>query len=583
MTVPARWGPWALSGLVLVVFAPTLANGFTNWDDPTYAQGGPFVSLGWSGVWAAFTKPYEAAYAPLTHALLVVLHQVGGGSPLPFHMAQWVMWGVTAALLPRALQAVSVTGWVALAAAALWLVHPFRVESVSWVANTKDTLSTVLVVSAFAAYGAQKRFLALMLFFVALLAKASVVPLCIVFGVLEWRRGARSAAVAFVVPSVVFGVLALAIHRAFVSSAASWAWQTALVTPWWYLGRTLYPVESRAVYDWVLPGLLSGVGLASLLGWCATIGLSILSIRRVAWRSVAWGLAIALLTLAPFSGLVPQRFVVAERYSLWPSLVLAVGVASLLVRLERWRWATLFGLLGALVSMTVLRQREWRDGITLWESNVAIAPTAFAAQYNYAGALGGVGRFTEAYAALQRARDRMPRYPNLDCALAMARAGKEQVDATWATQALPEVCALKPEARWEVAQPLLKQRDPRARIILEELDLGPKRAQAAATSAALALEQNDPATALALARLALSWQPSFEPPLVTQALALLQMNQAKQVLELTERTFADPRIAARLMGVRATALYQLGQTEEAGRLLQQSVSELRRLGESLPY
>ncbi len=582
-----RAAPWLLGGLALLVFSPALFNELTNWDDTTYVKDSPFVRAGWAGVGLAFTTFYDGAYLPVTHAVLTVLTALFGERALPLHATHLLCFALVVALLPGALAVVGVPRRVALLATALWALHPFKVESVVWVASLKDTLSALGLVAAVRVYGTGRFGSSALAFMLGLLAKPTIAPAALLFTFLEWRRGGRGGflrSLAWLGPAVALGLVALVAHTSNPSllRPASTAW-TAAATPLWYLSRLFWPEAPRAVYAWPPLGPTSGWvlgGLAAvlgLLGVCAVF-------RRTAWGR--WGLGLSawyLLLLAPVGGLLPLAYPVAERYTFWPSLSVALAVGFLLAAAP-WRWALALttAAAAALVAVSVPRVLDWKSSLTLWESNLAADKTLFTVRYNYAGALGGVGRFDEAYLQLQTARAMVPQWPGIDCQLALARAAKEKVDPSWVLETLPALCRAKPDEKWAAAKQLLRQKDPRARLVLEELDMGEHRAASAAASAALALQQGDFPQAEVLAQLARQWDPSLEGATVTLALSLVQQRRFADALPLLDAAFRDPRVAAQLMGVRAVILNAQGKTEEAQRLLDESVARLRALGETVP-
>jgi len=570
----------------LVLYAPSLANGLTTWDDPDYTTQSPFVKEGLSGAARAFTTAYHGAYIPLSHAVLALTGARDPANPLPYHLVQWVLFALAVALMPRALGAFGVDRTIAFFATALWLAHPFRVESVSWVANLKDTISLLCLVGSMAAYASNRRWLSAFVFVVGLLGKASLAPLAPLFLLLEWRRSTPTAAIGsslrWLVPGMLAGVLAVLVHRlSLPTERLQLSWATPLSTPFWYLGRTLLPVGSRAIYDWSPP---TGPMLAAVIGgWVVTAAVVTIGLRANAprlFRALAIGAVLFLLPLLPFTGVVPQLHVVAERYTLYPALVLAVGVATVLVAFGRVGFGLLVALTLALAVPNVLRQREWKDAVTLWTSNVELAPGSTVVHINLAGALGGAGRFDEAMKELQTVRSLEASYPGLDCFIAMARAGKERLDPTFAVTELGELCALKPSARWPVAARIVARRDASSLVVLEELAFGADRAKAAAGAAALALEKQQFERAFSLATQARLWDPSLERAIVTQVIALVKLKRLDDARALTATPVKDARVAARLVGLRGVVLHEQGQFAEAEQLLRQSADQLRSLGEA---
>lgn len=578
--------PWLLFVFALVLYAPSLANGLTTWDDPDYTTQSPFVKEGVLGAARAFTTAYEGAYIPLSHAVLALTGAADPANPLPYHLVQWLLFACAVALLPKALGAFGVDTTIAFFATALWLAHPFRVESVSWVANLKDTVSLLCLAGSMAAYASNRRWLSAFVFALGLLGKASLAPLAPLFLLLEWRREKPRAAfvssLRWLIPGIAAGVLAVMVHRlSLPTGRLALSWATPLTTPFWYLGRTLLPVGSRAIYDWSPP---AGPMLAAVIGgWVVTAAVLTIGLRATAprvLRALAIGAVLFLLPLLPFTGVVPQVHVVAERYTLYPALVLAVGVATMLVAFGRVGFAILGALVLSLAVPNVLRQREWRDGVTLWTSNVALAPGSTVVHINLAGALGGAGRFDEAMRELQTVRSMEPNYPGLDCFIAMARAGKERLDPSFAVTELTQLCALKASERWPVAARIVARKDASSLVVLEELAFGADRAKAAAAAGALALEKQQFDRALAFATQARLWDPSLDRAIVTQVIALVKLKRLDEARALTDTQVNDARVAARLIGLRGVVLHELGQFADAEQLLRQSADQLRALGET---
>jgi hypothetical protein len=133
----------ALAILIFAVFGQTLGHQFVEYDDPGYVYANPEIlrGLSWEGVAWAFTHVHKSNWHPLTtlshmldcqlfglnpsghHAINVLLH---AGTAVVFF---WVLWKMTGSL------------WRSAFVAAIFAIHPLRVESVAWVSERKDLLS----------------------------------------------------------------------------------------------------------------------------------------------------------------------------------------------------------------------------------------------------------------------------------------------------------------------------------------------------------------------------------------------------------------------------------------------------------
>ena len=145
----------ALAAGTFLLFLPVRHNEFLNWDDLTYLANNDHVrgGLTWEGFKWAFTHSYSANWHPLTwlsHALDCQLYSL---RPAGHHLTNAVFHSVNAALLFLLLRALTGFVWRSAFVAALFAVHPLHVESVAWVAERKDVLSTFFFLLTLMAYG----------------------------------------------------------------------------------------------------------------------------------------------------------------------------------------------------------------------------------------------------------------------------------------------------------------------------------------------------------------------------------------------------------------------------------------------
>src|SRR5207253_1776888 len=93
--------------------------------------------------------------------------------------------------------------------------------------------------------------------------------------------------------------------------------------------------------------------------------------------------------LLPVSHLIPFRELLAEHYLYVPMIGVALAVSGLTdAAVARWPAhrtllaGTVAIVVGALMARTVVRNRDWRDRVTLWSATVAVVPRCARAQYN---------------------------------------------------------------------------------------------------------------------------------------------------------------------------------------------------------
>src|SRR5262245_38730335 len=158
----------------LFAFRETTSCGFINLDDPEYVQNNPilFDGLGPEGVARAFTSIHAGYWVPLTWLSYQIDYALYGLSPGGYHRTNLLLHSASTVLLFLLLARLTDRVFPALLAASLFALHPIQVESVVWVTERKDVLSTLLAILALGAYcwWTQQRSMGRYLLVVAVLA-----------------------------------------------------------------------------------------------------------------------------------------------------------------------------------------------------------------------------------------------------------------------------------------------------------------------------------------------------------------------------------------------------------------------------
>src|SRR5437868_161042 len=144
----------ALAALIWIVFGQTLWHDFVNYDDPRYVYENTNITEGLSisGIVWAFTHIHSMNWHPLTTISHMLDCQLYGLKAGWHHFTNVLLHTVAAILLFLALQRMSGALWRSAFVAALFAIHPLRVESVAWVAERKDVLSGVFFMLTLIAY-----------------------------------------------------------------------------------------------------------------------------------------------------------------------------------------------------------------------------------------------------------------------------------------------------------------------------------------------------------------------------------------------------------------------------------------------
>ena len=146
-----------LAALTLAVFWPVIHFDFVNYDDPGYVTENSHVSRGltWEDVVWAFRTGHAANWHPVTWLSHMLDCQLYGLKPWGHHLTNLLFHTANTLLLFLLLQRMTGARWRSAFVAALFALHPLHVESVAWVAERKDVLSTffgLLSIWAYAAY-----------------------------------------------------------------------------------------------------------------------------------------------------------------------------------------------------------------------------------------------------------------------------------------------------------------------------------------------------------------------------------------------------------------------------------------------
>ena len=144
-----------LLGLVtLSVYWLAALNGFVNYDDPDYVTSNPHVQGGltWQNIVWAFTSGHASNWHPLTWLSHMLDWQLFGDKPAGHHLTSVLFHVANAVLVFLVLRQITGACWRSAFIAALFALHPLHVESVAWISERKDVLSTFFLLLTLAAY-----------------------------------------------------------------------------------------------------------------------------------------------------------------------------------------------------------------------------------------------------------------------------------------------------------------------------------------------------------------------------------------------------------------------------------------------
>ena len=401
--------------LSILVYANTFNNEFV-WDDEVQIVSNEYIKdlrniplFFTKDLWMLSAEPHQSGYyRPLMLLSFALDFRMWKLNPLGYHLTNLFFHVLNSLLVFLLAIRITKKKYIALAASLFFAVHPVHTESVTFIASRNDVMSAFFFLLAFLLYiGSNKRihyYASSLSFLLALLSKetALVFPLILITYdyIIEGRTiGEIKEKTKFYSPY--FAILAVfLILRFFVLGIVP------IIRP--YYGGSLYTSLLTMSYVLVyyikiliLPLDLNvnhNIPVASALFELRTITsiiLLFLVFAIILWASrreriALFALAWFFITLLPVSNVIPLSTLMAERYLYLPSmgfcLLLAIAFWRAYNHLEEDRKiipAILFIFIIIFYSaVTIDRNADWRDDLTLWSSTIKMNPNSYDAHLN---------------------------------------------------------------------------------------------------------------------------------------------------------------------------------------------------------
>jgi Flp pilus assembly protein TadD len=470
--IPGKYRTALICGaLAIVTFAAfwqVLGYGFTNFDDDIYVTENPHVQGGLSQqsvVWA-FRTPYASFWHPLTMLSHMLDCELFGLNPHGHHLTNVLLHIANTLLLFIVLNRMTGGFWKSAFVAAAFALHPLHVESVAWVAERKDVLSTLFWMLTMLAYLYYVRrpniirySLTLLAFALGLMAKPMLVTLPFVLLLLDYwplerlqlgrdvkvqKKGATDIRykwsgppgriklilekIPFLVLSAVFSVITIFTQKSeealVLDSPLIIRVGNVMVSYLVYIRKTIWPSGLAAFYPY--PGSTLPLWEA-VVAFVVLVSISVFVIRlipRYKYLLVGWLLFVG--TLVPVIGLVRVGlFAMADRFTYIPLtglfIIIAWGADDFLAgrrlglrRAQSGRKIVLgisaTGVLSALLICTSFQVRYWRNNTTLFEHAIKVTTNNFLAYNNLGATYGKLGRYAEEIEAYKQAVKIKPDY-----------------------------------------------------------------------------------------------------------------------------------------------------------------------------
>jgi Flp pilus assembly protein TadD len=435
--------------MAAAVYLPVRHFDFVEVDDPLFVTENPHVAAGLTP--ASISWAFESAeggnWMPLTWlSYMAEVQAAGGVSARVHHVTNLVLHAANAVLLFLVLFSMTGARSESAFVAALFAVHPLHVESVAWVAERKDVLSTFFWLATMWAYAAYARkpgwaryIPVVALFLLGLMSKPMVVTLPFALllldmwplgrarwparapsgggrgrgtgglrGSVSWPALVREKLPLFVAAFAASVVTVLAQEHAGAASDLASAplglrASNALVSYVAYIGRMFWPAHLTFFYGF--PTSVSPLRVAGAVAVLAAISVAVFRQRSSRpYLAVGWFWYLG--TLVPVVGIVKVGLQgMADRYTYVPLIglfiMVAWGASDLTARLRLPRRVlSVAGVLVLAVCAVAARAQVgyWKDNVALWThtAEVSMGLKPFDAHMSLGVTLSDKKRFDEA-------------------------------------------------------------------------------------------------------------------------------------------------------------------------------------------
>ncbi len=429
-----------LAAVTFAVYTPALKYGFVNFDDNDYVYENRHVLSGLnkdSIIWA-FTKIHANNYHPITWLSHMLDVEVFKDRVWGHHLTNIMLHVLNSVLLFWVFLQMTGRKWAGAFVAALFALHPLHVESVAWISERKDVLSTffwMLTMLAYVYYVQRKSarwyMAAIVLCAMGLLAKPMVVTLPCVLVLMDYwplnRLFAKTEQFSdevspspsikrIILEKVPFFLMAFTLSAVtFIVQRVTGAMASLHLVPLWarfanmpiaysgYIIKMLWPAQLSVLY--IHPSRLISM-THSIIAAAVLIPITAAVVyygRRIKWLMFGWFWYLG--TLVPVIGLVQVgNQYMADRYTYIPLIGLFViaawGVPYLFDFVGRRKIIFSTAALAVLMALsvrTVAQVRVWQNGLTLFKNAIDVDPENYIAHYHYGQSLRDAGRLDEAF------------------------------------------------------------------------------------------------------------------------------------------------------------------------------------------
>ena len=372
------------AGLLLVgvlLFAPSFNDPF-HFDDVLITSDSNVTNA--AQFWHFF-NPFHLRQ--LTFFTFYLNHLAGGLDPSGYHVVN-VAIHIANAVLLFLLAGRFVERWIAVAAAAVFLVHPIQTSAALYVYERSTLLACFFSLLALIALAERRTGWAAVFFILAFEGKESAIAVPLAVAVLH--QNFRRRRMVFLAAAAIMAFAALAIlvywneQTVGIAAAAQIHPLRYLLTEtrvvYTYLRLLVFPYPQSLEYDFH-----DGGGILTIAGIILLLAGGYFLYRNERWRMPGLSILAFFILLAPTSSIIPSADAAFEHRLYIPMLAFAVFAATLFARIPQ-RSVVTAAVLIALAVLTLRRETVWSSDIALWEDTAPKAPGKARVWFNLGGA-----------------------------------------------------------------------------------------------------------------------------------------------------------------------------------------------------
>jgi len=392
------------------IYYSSLQNIFLSWGDNLFVTDNPIITaFSLENLKTIFLSKKQLLYIPMTMLSFQLEFHFFGLEPFIYHLSNLILHSLNCLLILWGVYLICKKQWIAFVTALIFAVHPLHVETVSWVSQRTELLSTFFFLCALISYihFRESRKLTtylfcFILFIFAILSK----PIAIMFPLImllidfkipkKYREKYFLEKIPFFIISIYFGIMALSLQQSAAFSTLS-IWERLLVgtqTLTFYLEKLILPTNLSAMYPfpetiaWLSPEFLMPILLFSFF-----ILVVLFSLEETS--NLYFGFFFFFFTIIPSLILTTSGSTVAaaDRYMYLPSIgliyLLAVGFHYIYNKIS-WHQILKKIILSLLILSMVTsfsyaaytRSLIWGNSEMLYLDTLSKYPNAIEANYN---------------------------------------------------------------------------------------------------------------------------------------------------------------------------------------------------------